>query len=118
MTDYGNLNPIAPKQITRAALLTLPENGGFGYSIGMPRPGNLTGTAYLAVVAKCAEGTGYCQSRVTGLLYRYEQTGSALKGRQVRCRVVPAVDTGDLVGTITFEESKPYPAFMNVDLTV
>ena len=60
-------------------------------------------TAHLDVVYTDGKGTGYAKSRNTDMLYRFQQTGTAVRQNQVRVQVTPAEDTGDLAGTLSFD---------------
>lgn len=49
-----------------------------------------------------AEGIGFAESRRTGMLYYVVVTGRVARNGVVRAQAIPAEDTGDMAGTLSF----------------
>ena len=92
-----------PTTITRDAIMDMARNDSRRgqFSVAMRRPDGTE--TQLEVIATDGNGSGYAESRRTGMLYRFEQTGSAVKSGQVTVKVTPAEDTGDVDGTLSFD---------------
>lgn len=97
---------IEPVQITRDAILDGKQIGVARYVVTLGTPGGST-LEVLSVDRSGLAVTGFAVSPRTGALYRFVQTGRH-SGRPtgkpvVQVRAIPAVDIGDLAGTLRFD---------------
>jgi len=92
--------PLQPVEITRDAILDRSHPSS--YSVVFDQNHHLL--TIIKVDCSGIAATGYAQSPRTGMLYRFVQTGKIRPGQPtVRVRAIPAVDTGDLAGTLRFD---------------
>ena len=62
------------------------------------------GHRHLKVLSMSDAGVGFALSEVTGLVFQVRVTGRPRRG-MVRVELVPAVDSGDLAGTLVFDRA-------------
>jgi len=67
----------------------------------------LDGGRRLLKVLSFSKGFGYALSEVTGLVFRFQVTGrpDGTRDGLARVELVPAVDSGDLAGTLVFDRN-------------
>ena len=63
------------------------------------------------------EGYGFAESTNTGCLFLVVVTGKVARGGVIRAQAIPAVDTGDMAGTLLFDPAQgKVPGTVNADL--